>query len=73
MSKKYTKRYAKPEGWQFKNNFLAGTEWSVKGSKADSFYTVALSEQGFSCNCYGFQYYGKCKHSKQIIERFEHA
>jgi hypothetical protein len=71
VSKKYAKRYLKPEGWQFKNNFLAGTEWSVAGSKKNSFYTVVLTEQGFSCDCYGFQFHAKCKHSLQVVEGFE--
>jgi hypothetical protein len=71
VAKKYSKRYLKPDGWRFKNNFLAGTEWSVAGSKKDSFYTVVLTEQGFTCDCYGFQFHGKCKHSFQIVERFD--
>jgi hypothetical protein len=71
VSKKYAKRYLKPEGWRFKNNFLAGTEWSVAGSKKNSFYTVVLTEQGFTCDCYGFQFHAKCKHSTQVVEGFE--
>jgi hypothetical protein len=71
VPKKYTKHYLKPAGWNFKNNFLVGTEWSVAGSKKDSFYTVVLTDQGFSCECTGFQFHGKCKHSTQVIERFD--
>lgn len=71
MPKKYTKRYLKPEGWNFKTNFLVGTEWNVAGSKKDSFYTVVLTENGFTCECTGFQFHGKCKHSTQVIERFD--
>lgn len=71
MSKKYAKRYLKPDGWNFKNNHLVGTEWSVAGSKKDSFYTVVLTDQGFTCDCYGFQFHGKCKHSFQVAEGFD--
>jgi hypothetical protein len=71
VAKKYAKRYLKPDGWNFKDNPLVGTEWSVAGSKKNSFYTVALTEQGFTCDCTGFTFYGKCKHSEQIVEAFD--
>ena len=73
MSKKYSKRYLKPTDWNFKGNLLLGTEWSVAGSKKDSFYTVALTEQGFTCDCTGFMFHGKCKHSEQILQAFDNA
>lgn len=69
--KRTTKRYFKPEGWNFKNNFLAGTDWSVQGSKANSVYTVTLDTNGFSCDCTGFTFHGKCKHSQQIVDAFD--
>ena len=65
--------YFAADGWNFKDNFLLGTEWTVDGSKAGSTYTVALTPRGFTCDCTGFTFHGKCKHSKQIVERFEHA
>jgi hypothetical protein len=71
VAKKYAKRYLKPADWNLKNNPLVGTEWSVAGSKKDTFYTVVLTNQGFTCDCYGFQFYGKCKHSTQVVERFD--
>jgi hypothetical protein len=71
VAKKYAKRYLKPADWNFKSNPLVGTEWSVAGSKKDSFYTVALTEKGFTCDCYGFQFHGKCKHSTTVLERFD--
>jgi hypothetical protein len=71
VAKKFAKRYLKPDGWNFKDNLLAGTEWSVAGSKKGSFYTVALTEQGFTCDCTGFTFYGKCKHSEQILQAFD--
>jgi hypothetical protein len=71
VSKKFAKRYLKPENWNFKNHFLAGTEWSVAGSKKGSFYTVALTESGFTCSCTGFQFHGRCKHSASVVERFD--
>lgn len=71
MPRKYTRRFLKPNGWNFKNHYLTGTEWSVEGSKKDSFYSVVLTENGFSCTCTGFQFHGKCKHSVSVVERFD--
>ncbi len=73
MPRKYVRRYLKPDGWNFKNNHLVGTEWSVAGSKAGTFYAVVLTDKGFSCDCTGFQFHGKCKHSNQVAERFDDA
>ena len=68
---RYKERYFAPEGWDFKTNFLAGTEWSVAGSKAGSSYVVALTPKGFKCECQGFTFKGKCKHTTQIAEKFD--
>jgi hypothetical protein len=68
---RYKERYYAPEGWNFKTNFLAGTEWSVSGSKPGSSYVVALTPQGFKCECQGFTFKGKCKHSEQIVQAFD--
>lgn len=68
---KYGERFFKPEGWNFKNHFLDGTEWCVAGSKAGSAYTVALTQKGFKCDCTGFQFHGKCKHSRTVAEQFD--
>lgn len=73
MAKKFSKRYAKPEGWNFKRNVLVETEWTVTSSKAGSVYVVELTENGFNCSCTGFQFYGKCKHSLEVIEGFEYG
>lgn len=71
MARKYTRRFLKPDDWNFKNHYLVGTEWSVAGSKKDSFYSVVLTENGFSCTCTGFQFHGKCKHAVAVVERFD--
>lgn len=69
--KRFAKRYLKPADWNFKGNSLVGTEWSIPGSKADSVYTVTLTEQGFTCDCTGFTFHGRCKHSAEVVERFD--
>lgn len=68
---RYKERYYAPSDWNFKDNLLVGTEWSVAGSKAGSSYVVALTPKGFKCDCTGFTFHGKCKHTIQVVERFD--
>jgi hypothetical protein len=39
--------------------------WTVK-SESGNTYTVELIGDSYQCNCTGFSYRGKCKHSDQI-------
>ena len=68
---RYKERFYAPEGWKFKSNFLVGIEWLVDGSKKGSSYTVTLTPKGFTCSCTGFVFHGKCKHSREVVERFD--
>jgi hypothetical protein len=40
-------------------------QWQVK-SDSGKVYTVELIGSKYSCNCVGYGYRGKCKHSEQI-------
>lgn len=68
---KYSQRYFKPEGFKLKDNWYVGFEWTVPGSKAGTDYTVTLTEKGFTCECTGFGFHGKCKHSRKVVENFD--
>ena len=39
--------------------------WSVKSDSGKT-YTVILESGKYQCNCVGYSYRGKCKHSEQI-------
>jgi len=43
-------------------------QWQVK-SDSGKVYTVELIGSKYSCNCIGYGYRGKCKHSEQIKEQ----
>ena len=43
-------------------------QWQVK-SDSGKIYTVELIGSKYSCNCIGYGYRGKCKHSEQIKEQ----
>jgi hypothetical protein len=44
--------------------------WKVKSDSGKE-YTVELIGGKYQCNCIGFAYRGKCKHSEQIKEKNE--
>ena len=58
-------RYYKSPDIITKKHFLVDTIWPVKGSKGNE-YSVKMHEKGFTCECLGFTYNGKCKHTTQV-------
>ena len=58
-------RYYKSPDIITKKHFLVDTIWPVKGSKGNE-YSVKMHEKGFTCECLGFTYNGKCKHTSYV-------
>lgn len=44
--------------------------WQVKSDSGKT-YTVTLESGKYTCNCVGYAYRGKCKHSEQVKEAQE--
>jgi len=42
--------------------------WSIKSDSGKT-YTVTLESGKYQCNCIGYAYRGKCKHSDEIKEK----
>ena len=59
-------RYYKPKEIITKKHFLVGTVWPIEGSKNNT-YSIEMHDKGFTCNCLGFTYNGKCKHTIQVV------
>ena len=59
-------RYYKPKEIITRNHFLVGTVWPIEGSKNNT-YSIEMHEKGFTCDCLGFTYNGKCKHTSQVV------
>ena len=72
MARKFPKRYLKPTVFDPKDHWMVGIEWPVRGSKGNE-YLVSLNERGFECECTGFQFHGRCKHSTQVLKQVEGA
>ena len=69
---KFREQYLKPTYFKTKDHWMVGTVWPVKGSK-DNEYSVELTDKGFTCDCTGFTFRGKCKHSAGINKKVERA
>ena len=69
---KVFKRYMKPTAFDAKDHWMVGLVWPVVGSKGNE-YSVELHDQGFECDCPGFGYHGKCKHSRSVDARITEA
>ena len=62
----FVMRYYKPSEINTKKHFLVGTVWPIEGSKNNT-YSIEMHEKGFTCDCLGFTYNGKCKHTSQVV------
>ena len=70
MAEKFEQHYLKPSGWDTNKHFLVGVVWPVVGSTGNK-YEVKLHNEGFTCDCLGFSYRGKCKHSQGVLNNIE--
>ena len=72
MSKKYQKKYLKPNLFDPKDHCWVGITWPVTGSTGNQ-YSVELTDKGFECDCIGFGWHGYCRHSKKVLKQVEGA
>jgi hypothetical protein len=70
--KKYGPKYLKPTIFDPKDHWMVGIVWPVKGSKGNE-YNVELHDKGFACECTGFSFHGKCKHSMAVLNQVQQA
>ena len=64
--------YFKPS-FDFNRDLFEGVTWPVANSKGTGTYSVTLEPKGFTCDCPGFAFRGKCKHAQQTHRRLEEA
>ena len=58
-------RYYKPPEIVTKKHFLVNTIWPIEGSNGNE-YSVEMHDKGFTCDCQGFTYRSKCKHTIHV-------
>ena len=66
---KFTKKYFKPELFDYKTHWAVGLEYPFKGSKGED-YTVEITTKGLTCTCTGMTFRGKCKHTESVAQRW---
>lgn len=67
---KYGPRYFKPDDvFDFKTHWAVGLEYPIEGSKGNT-YTVEITPKGFTCDCTGMTFHGKCKHTQSVAQRW---
>ena len=66
MAFKARHRYVAYSGINFKNNFYTGTVWECQGKTQE--YRVEMVKNGFTCDCPGFVFHGKCRHITRVGE-----
>tara|TARA_R100001377_G_scaffold70327_1_gene45766 strand:- start:427 stop:654 length:228 start_codon:yes stop_codon:yes gene_type:complete len=57
---------------KFDGEIIVPNQWRVDGSR-DKKYTVKWDKyhRNYSCNCLGYTYRRRCKHTKQISDSFK--
>ena len=69
---KFAKKYMRPD-FEFNTDLFLGLVWPVANSKGTDNYSITLESKGFTCDCPGFMFRGKCKHTQQINDRIKEA
>jgi len=52
--------------------FVEEKTWEFKSASSDKTYTVRYNKSGnLSCNCWGYMAHKKCKHIKEVKEKWD--
>ena len=69
---KYKQNYFKPD-FEFARDLFEGLVWKEPNSKGTDTYDITLEPKGFTCDCPGFTFRGKCKHTLNVNNRIKEA
>ena len=69
---KFTQRYMKPD-FEFNRDLFEGVVWTRSNSKGTGEYAIELHPKGFACDCPGFTFRGKCKHTQSVNDQIKQA
>ena len=69
---KFKQSFMKPT-FEYKGSIFEGLTWPELNSKGTGTYDVTLEDKGFTCDCPGFTFRGKCKHTTNVNNRIMEA
>jgi len=69
---KFKQSYMKPS-FKYDKSIFEGLIWKEPNSKGTDTYDVTLEQKGFTCDCPGFTFRGRCKHTQIVNDRVEQA
>ncbi len=59
--------------FEYNRDLFEGLTWKEPNSKGTDTYDITLESKGFTCDCPGFSFRGKCKHTQAVNDRVESA
>jgi len=69
---KFRQSYFKPD-FEFARDLFEGLTWQEPNSKGTGTYAITLEPRGFTCDCPGFTFRGRCKHTQSVNNRIKEA
>jgi len=69
---KFVQKYMKPD-FEFNKSLFEGVTWTRMNSKGTGEYAITLEPRGFTCDCPGFTFRGKCKHTQSVNDQIKEA
>ena len=69
---RFKQNYFKPD-FEFAQDLFEGLTWKEPNPKGTDTYDITLESKGFTCDCPGFTFRGKCKHTLNVNNRIKEA
>jgi hypothetical protein len=66
--KRYNRKPVIIPGIETRNHVFVDFEWPFISSRDGAEYHVLMTPKGFTCECAGFTFHGKCRHINRVGE-----
>ena len=69
---KFKQSFFKPT-FEYDRSLFEGLTWKEPNSKGTDTYDITLESKGFTCDCPGFSFRGRCKHTLMVNNKIRRA